>query len=249
MINQRIERFLKQENLTISPLDLHKSKEESYSKRKFGSAVYCFHDTNGIQHYVYKNKDYRRKILRVKIGFDKDGEYPSFKRINNLKNIIRINTDKKRILTEKTIKTKSMYELKYEILFTSNNNIKSFQYWIDELAYAINDNTIILLEELSLSISSNPNYSKIIPHIETNQFQNKNIIPINDKLDKLNNFELATIGIEYQNEKVLPPYDLAVELELGDDFFKENFEYYKNERSYFAEHFLDNVMHAKILKE
>lgn len=247
MINPRIERFLKKEKLTISPRDYNKSKEESYTKRKFGSPVYYFHDAKGIQHYLFKNKDYRRKTLIVKIGFDKNGEYPSFKRIINLKNIIRKHTDKKRILVEKTIKTRAMYEIKYEILFTSNNNLKSFQYWIDELAYMINDNTIILLEELSLDVCSNPQYKKILPDIKTNQFENKNIKPLNENLDKLNDFELATIAKEYEKEKILPPYDLALDLELDSEFFEENKEYYKNSRLHYAEDFFEKIRKAEIV--
>lgn len=249
MINNRIERFIKKEKISISPHDLQKSKEESYTKRKYGSPVYYFHDTKGIQHYLFKNKDYRRKKLKIRIGFDKNGEYPSYRRILNLKNIIKRHITKTRILTEKTINTGTKYEINYEILFTSNNTLKSFQYWIDELAYKINDNTIILLEELSLNVTTNPSYNRIIPQIETKQFKNKNIKTVNDNLDKLNDYELAIIGKKYEKEKVLPPYHLALELELGEEFFKTNKEYYKNEREAYASHFLYNVMNAKIIRD
>lgn len=250
MINQRIERFLEQQEIEISPYDYKKVKDESYTKRKYGSPVYFFHDTNGIQHYLFKNKDYRRKILIVQIDFDKRSqEYPSRKRISNLKNIIRTFTHKNRILTEKTIKNDKKFEIKYEILFTANNNMKSFQYWIDDLAYNILDNSTVRLKELSLNLSSNSRFKKIIPTIKTEQIQNKNIITLNENMDKLDDFELATIGKEYQKDKILPPYELALKLELGEEFFKENQKYYNNERSDFAGNFLNNIMHAKILDE
>lgn len=250
MFNQRIERFLKNKNLTLSPLDYRKDKKESYAKRRYSSKVYCFHDMQGIQHYMYNNKDYRRKILRVIIDFDKRShEYPSRKRISNLRNIIEQYTNKNRILSIKSIKTNQKYEIRYEILFTSNNNIKSYQYWINRLASEISLNSTVRLREFSLDISVHPRFKKIIPSPRTDQFQNKNIIPINNHLDRLDNYELATIGTDYQKEKVLPPYELAVELEFEDEFFRENRDYYNNETAVFAENFLSSVMHAKVLKE
>lgn len=250
MINQRNESILKRENLTISPHDIKKDKEDSYSKRRFGSPVFYFHDCNGIQHYFFKQKDYRRKVLHVVLDFDRRSqEYPSYKRVFNLQNIIREYTGKARILTEKKIKDDRKYELRYEILFTANNNIKSFQYWIDELAYQILDNTIILFRELSLDVSTNPNYGKVIPATNYVRIGNNKIKPINDNFDKLNDFELATIGREYEKKEFLPPYELAVKLELGEDFFRKNEEYYRNETTLYAQNFMEKIINARVLKE
>ncbi|MBR0472839.1 MAG: hypothetical protein IJI98_09115 [Methanosphaera sp.] len=249
MFNKRIENFLNTNKLSISPLDYHKPKEKSYTKRRYGSRVITFHDMNGIQHYIFHNKDYRRKTLHVKIAYDMSTrEYPSGKRIYNLKNIIRNYINKSRILSEKTTNNDKKYEIKYEILFTANNTLKSYQYWIDELAYTINDNSNILLDELSLSITRGA-YKKIIPEIETNQFRNRKIWPVKDNLDKLNDFQLALIGRDYQKEKILPPYELAVELHFPDEFFNENKDYYEKEVTVYAHNFLKNIMHAKVLKE
>lgn len=193
-----------------------------------------FYDTNGIKHYVYNRKDYQKKVLKVIIDYDNySREYPSYRRVVNLKNIIREHIKKVRILSQKSVKD----EITFEVLFTSNNDIKSFQYWMDELAYSILDNSTVNLKELSLDVCVNEKYKKIIPLLESSPIRNSGIIPINNHLDKLDDFELATIGNEYRKDKILPPYNLAVKLKFDDDFFRKNNEFYQYKRKEYAEKF------------
>lgn len=245
MINKNTERFLKNHNIKISPRCLRAEKEECYTNRKYGSPLYTFYDCSGIKHFKYNNKDYRRKILTLVIYEDFESElFPSKRRIANLKNIIRTYTTKPRILSEHTREN----IIKYEILFTANNTIKSFQYWMDELAFQISDNSTIHLMELSLDICYNKRYKKIVPQNGYVPNENKEIVPINNHLDKLNDFELATIGTEYEKELTLPPYELAVNLEFDDEFFKENHDYYHDESEEFAEHFFQNILNGTVIK-
>ena len=247
MKNKRLEKFLIDNNIKLAPACSKKKLDELRVKRKFSSRIISFYDTHGIRHYYYNNKDYRKKVLRILIDQDSNtGELPSIRRINNLKNIIRTYITKARILSERVHDN----EIVYEILFTSNNTIKSYQYWIDELAYQIGDNSTVQLKEISLNISSNSRYNKIIPSTRYYPSENVNIIPINDCLDELDDFELATIGIEYQkNKQMLPPHDLAIELGFDREFFRKHHDHYENEDSYYAENFLDLVMHSKVIKK
>lgn len=241
---EKISYFLEKYNLEIAPLCLKTKTEDCYEKRRYSSKLLTFYDTNGIKHYVYNRKDYQKKVLKVILDFDNySKEYPSYRRVVNLKNIIRHYIKKARILSEKSVKD----EITFEVLFTSNNNIKSFQYWMDELAYTIIDNSTVNLKELSLDVCVNEKYKKIVPLFENDQIRN-NAIPLNNHLDKLDDYELATIGKEYRKEKILPPYDVAVKLEFDDDFFKNNKDYYQYQRKEYAEEFLKSVMNAKIIR-
>ena len=120
---------------------------------------------------------------------------------------------------------------------------------MDELAFQITDNSTIKLRELSLDIYSNKKYKKIVPQNGYMADENKDIIPINKHLDKLNDFELATIGVEYQKEKTLPPYELAVKLEFDNDFFTANRDYYHDESEEFAEHFFENIINGTVIEK
>ncbi len=242
---EKVSYFLKKYNLEIAPLCLKTKTDDCYKKRKYSSKLLTFYDTNGIKHYVYRRKDYQKKVLKVVIDYDNySREYPSYRRVMNLKNIIKHYIKKLRILSEKSVQN----EITFEVLFTSNNDIKSFQYWMNELAFTIIDNSTVNLKELSLDVCVNERYKKIIPLIKDDQIKNDGIIPLNNHLDKLDDYELATIGMEYRKENILPPYDVAVKLEFDDDFFKNNKDYYQYQRKEYAEKFLKSVMNAKILR-
>ncbi len=246
MTNNRITNFLNKNNLEPAPIYKKKKEEECYEKRKYSSPLYTFHDTNGIKHYIYKNKDYRKKILLIEIDFDeRKHELPSSRRISYLKNIIRTYITKPRIITEKSHDNIIIYEL----LFTANNTIKSFQYWMDELAFQLSDNSTIQLKEISLNICTHEKYNKIIPEKRAYPNENNHIEPVNKNINKLNDFELASIGSSYQkSDRLLPPHDLAVELGFDENFFEDNKEYYEDEDKNYAINFLEQVMHSKIIK-